>query len=81
VPSAIEALVGPTTSDTRVAGATRIVDEPVNEPYCAWTVALPTEAPWTIPAIVTLATPAALELQLASAVRSCVELSEYVPMR
>ncbi len=76
VPSATDVLVGETTSDTRAAGVTVSVLEPVTEPDAAETTVCPVATlvarPLVAGALLIVATVATLEFHVAVAVMSCV---------
>ena len=76
--------VGVIEIDASVGGVTASVVEPDILPHDAVTVADPVAAevakPWELSALLMAATSEGEQLQAAVAVRSCVELSEKVPM-
>ncbi len=84
VPLAMLELVGVTVMDTRVALSTVSEVDPVTLPDVAVTVVVPAATEVARPlepaALLTVATPVLDELQVAKAVRSCVVLSENVPV-
>jgi hypothetical protein len=86
VPSAIEGFAGVTVIDTSTAAVTvRVVEPPMLVPgSVAEMLVEPIETlvarPWLPPALLTVATPVLVELQVAELVRSCVLPSLYVPV-
>jgi hypothetical protein len=86
VPLTMLGLVGVTVIDTSVAGVTVSVVDPDILPHVAVIVVEPAAAEVASPlvlepaALLMAATPAADEFQVASVVRSCVVLSENVPV-
>jgi hypothetical protein len=84
VPKAMLGFFGVTAIDTRVAGFTVSVVEPETLPKAAVIVVEPVAAEVATPlepaALLIVATPVDDELQVTDAVRSCVVLSEYVPV-
>ena len=84
VPLAMLGLDGVTVMDTSVAGVTVSEVDPVKLPDAAVIVVVPATTEVARPlepaALLTVATPVLDELQVAEAVRSCVVLSENVPV-
>jgi hypothetical protein len=84
VPLAMLGLVGVTARDTSVAGVTVRMVEPVMLPNAAvivvWPAAAHVARPLEPAALLTVATAVADELQVTVAVRSCVVVSENVPV-
>lgn len=72
VPDAIEALAGVTAMDTRAAGMTVRVVEPLTVPELAAMVVVPTPFPVARPPVAIVATPGDEELQFTVLVRFCV---------
>jgi hypothetical protein len=84
VPSAILGLVGVTTMDTRVAGVTVRVVDPEILPELAVIAVEPAASALANPlepaALLMVPTAVVAELQVTVVVRSCVVLSENVPV-
>lgn len=84
MPSAIEAWVGVTVRETRAAGATLSMVEPLTEPEVAVMVEVPcvtlVAKPWLPAELLTVATLTSEEAQVAEEVRSCVVPSLKVPV-
>lgn len=72
VPSAIEGFAGVTAIDTKVAGVTVRLLDPLIAPDVALMLAFPTATAFTSPVLETVAVAAEEELQVAVLVRSCV---------
>jgi hypothetical protein len=84
VPRAMLGMVGVTAMETRIAGVTVRVVEPEMPPDVAVTVDVPTATVVALPlvaaALLMVATDVTDELQVTKVVRSCVVLSEKVPV-
>ena len=80
VPLAMLGLDGVTVMDTSVAGFTVSEVDPVMLPDVAVTVVDPTATEVAKPEVPIVATPVLDELQVACAVKSCVVLSENMPV-
>jgi len=86
MPGAMLGVVGVSAIDVRVAPVTVTMVLPVIEPHTLATlqvtviVALPVPMVRTSPVLLTVATEGFEEVQIRSALRSCVELSEKVPV-
>ena len=80
VPRGIEGIAGVTAMETRTAGVTVRVVEPVIEPEVAVTLVLPNPTLLATPCELTVAMPEFVVLQVAEVVRSNVLPSVYVPV-
>src|SRR6516165_8710371 len=80
VPLAMLGLAGVRAIDSRAAAVTVSVVEPLMLPMVALILELPVPLAVAKPAAVMVATVVAAEAQVTWVVRTCVELSEYVPV-
>jgi hypothetical protein len=80
VPNTIDGFPGVTAIETRAAGATVRVVDPLTVPELAATVVVPTPVPVARPPLEIVATPCDEELHVTVLVRSCVLPSVYVPV-
>jgi hypothetical protein len=80
VPSGIAGIAGVTAMETRTAGVTVRVVEPLIEPEVAVTLVLPNPTLLNTPCELTVATPEFVVLQVTEFVRSSVLPSVYVPV-
>ena len=80
VPAAVDGFTGVTSMVTSVAGVTVSVVDPDMPPDVAVIVVEPAATEIANPILLIVATAGMAELQVAAVVRSCVVLSEYVPV-
>ena len=80
VPLAMLGLAGVTAIESRAAGLTVRTVEPLTPPSVALIVDVPVATPVASPLALIVATEVVAEAQVTWPVRSCVVLSEYVPV-